>query len=229
MSAFNLGGMGGVIGQAMFSWFFWLIFGIVIVGVVFGSLVMRRKGKFIFPAVILTEMGNGKISIKYTRAGWFKSGKVLAGLIEVGGERRLETKDGRTVQQGSSEDFHEINFKQGLVLKEKSDDPKILVPISRCELATNSRKMLLEIAPADYRDACSKIISDAEKESMSKWETIAQVMVFGFVGIILFISIILTIQYSKNTMSEAQAIHKEALAFYDKVLGRISTVPSTAP
>ena len=88
----------------------------------------------------------------------------------------------------------------------------------------------MQIAPADYRDACSKIISDAEKESASRWETMAQVLVFGFVGVILFISIILVIQYSKNAMTEANAIHREALAFYDKVLGRMSSVPSnTAP
>ena len=85
----------------------------------------------------------------------------------------------------------------------------------------------MQIAPSDYRDACSKIISDSEKESLSKWETLAQVLVFGFVGMILFISIILTIQYSKNAMTEANAIHKEALAFYEKVLGRTAVVPST--
>jgi hypothetical protein len=87
----------------------------------------------------------------------------------------------------------------------------------------------MQIAPADYRDACSKIISDSEREALSKWETIAQVLVFGFVAMVLFISIILTIQYVKNTMADANEIHKEAMAFYDKVLGRTSTVPSNAP
>ena len=226
----SLGGVGSTITSAMMSWGFWLIMAVVLFAVLFGSLYVRKKGKFMFPAIIFTDNGNGKVGVRYSRAGWFKSKKVLAGLIDIGGERRLEVKDGRIVQQGSSSDFHELNFKAGLLLREKSDDPKILVPISRCELTDRSRKMISEIAPADYRDACSKIISDAEKESLSKWETIAQVLVFGFVAMVLFISIILTIQYAKNTMTEANAIHKEALQFYDKVLGRTSAVPtSTAP
>ena len=227
MVNFNLGGIGGTITGAMFTWGFWLILGIAIVGVLFGSLYMRKKGKYTFPAIIFTNNGNGKVGVKFTRAGWFKSGKLLGGLIEIGGERRLEVKDGRIIQQGSSSDFHELNFKAGLLVQEKHDDPKVLLPISKCDLNMDSKKMIMQIAPADYRDACSKIISDAEKETLSRWETIAQVLVFGLVAMILFISIILTIQYAKNTMTEANAIHKEALAFYDKVLQRSSVVPST--
>ena len=89
----------------------------------------------------------------------------------------------------------------------------------------------MNIAPADYRDACSNIIEDAQKESLSKWTEVAQMLVFGFVGVVLFISIILVIQYVKNTMADAQALHREALQFYEKSMTRLSTVPSgsTAP
>jgi hypothetical protein len=222
----NLGGIGGTITGALMSWGFWLIILVAVFGVVFGSLLMRKKGKFVFPAIIITENGNGKVGIRFTRAGWFKSKKILGGLIDYSGERRLETKDGRIVQKGSSADFHEIGFKTALILMEKSDDPKILIPVDRLMLNADSQKVLLNIAPADYRDACSKIISDAEKESLSKWETLAQVLVFGFVGVVLFISIILTIQYVRNTMADAQALHREALQFYEKTAQRLSAVPS---
>jgi len=226
----NLGGIGSTVTGALLSWGFWLIILIAIVGVSFGSLYMRKKGKFNFPAIIITENGNGKVGIKFTRAGWFKSKKVLGGLVDYAGERRLEVKDGRIVQKGSSADFHEIGFKTALILIEKSDDPKILVPVDRMLINEDGKKLLLNIAPSDYRDACSKIISDAEKESLSKWETMAQVLVFGFVGLVLFISIILTIQYVKNTMAEAQALHREALAFYERAMDRMSAVPaSNAP
>jgi hypothetical protein len=227
--AFNLGGIGSTAMGALMSWGFWLIMAVVVVAVIFGSLWMRRKGKFIFPAIIFTDNGNGKVGIKFTRAGWFKSKKILGGLLDISGERRLETKDKRIIQQGSSSDLHEINFKAGLMLREKEDDPKILVPVSKCELSEESEKMIMEIAPADYRDACSKIISDAERESMSNWQTVAQVLVFGLVAVVLFISIILTIQYAKNSMTEANQIHKDALSFYDKVLARTNVAPSNAP
>jgi hypothetical protein len=223
----NLGDIGPIGTNMLSSWGFWLLFGVAVVAVAFGGFYMRKKGKFIFPAVIFTDNGNGKVGLKFTRAGWFKSDKILGGLIDYSGERRLETKDGRVVQQGSSSDLHEINFKAGLLLQEKHDDPKVLIPLSKCELSNASKKMLFEIAPADYRDACSKLIADSEKETLSKWETLAQVLVFGFVAMILFISIILVINYSKNAMTEANQIHKEALAFYDKVLSRTSAVQTT--
>lgn len=227
----NLGGIGSTISGALMSWGIWIIILVAVFAVAFGSIYMRKKGKYVFPAIIFTENGNGKVGIRFTRAGWFKSKKILGGLIDYSGERRLETKDGRIVQKGSSADFHEIGFKTALILMEKSNDPKILIPIDRCLLNEDSKKILLNIAPADYRDACSKIISDAEKESLSKWETLAQVLVFGFVGVVLFISIILTIQYVRNTMADAQELHREALTFYEKTAQRLSSVPSgtTAP
>jgi len=224
---FSLGGVGSTVTSMALSWGFWLILAVVIFAVIFGGLFMRKKGMFKFPAVIFTDNGNGKVGLKFTRVGWFKSNKILGGLIDYSGERRLEVKDGRIVQQGSTQDFHELNFKVGLLLHEKPDDPKVLVPIQRCHLDINSQKMLNAIAPADYRDACSKIIADAEKEGISQWQTMAQILVFGFVAMVLFISIILVIQYSKNAMTEANQIHKEALDFYEKVLSRTSVAPST--
>ena len=223
----SLSGIGGTISSALLSWGFWLVMLVVLFAVIFGSIWMRKKGKFTFPCIIFSDNGNGKVGIRFSRAGWFKSKKILGGMIDISGERRLEVKDGRMVQQGSSSDFHELGFKAGLLLQEKPDDPKVLVPIKKCQLDINSQKMINAIAPADYRDACSKIISDAEKEGIANWANMAQILVFGFVAMVLFISIILVIQYSKNAMTEANQIHKEALAFYDKVLSRTSVAPAT--
>lgn len=222
----SLGGIGSTVQGALFSWGFWLLMGIVIIAVVFGSLYMRKKGKYKYPAIVLSDVGNGKSSIEYKRVGWFKSKKLLGGLIEVGGERRLELNDGRIVQGASTTDCHQIKGKAGFILTEKSDDPKIVVPLHKCNLSKESQDVIWKIAPADFRDAGLNIIEDAKKESLSNWTTTAQLLVFGFVGVVLFISIILTIQYAKNTMAEAQAIHKEALAFYERTLDRLQVSPS---
>jgi hypothetical protein len=223
----DLGGLGGTALSMFMNWGIWIIVGIFIVMITFGSLYMRKKGKFIFPAIIFTEIGNGKVSITFSRAGWFRSQKILGGLFDYSGERRLEVKDGRMVQQGSSKDFHEIKFKAGLLLQQKSDDPRILVPISSAQLNSDSQRLLLQIAPADYRDACSKIISDTEQETKATWQQVAQILVFGLLAVVLFISIIMTIQYSRNTLADANAIHKEALAFYERTLNMLSSLPST--
>jgi hypothetical protein len=223
----DFGGVGATAMGALSSWVFWILVIIGIFGVTIGSMAMRKKAKFTFPCIILMDNGNGKMGVRFTRAGWFKSKKMFGGLIDYAGEKRLEVKDGRVIQKGNGVDFHEIGFKTAVICQEKSDDPKILIPISRFKLDDAGKNVLMSIAPADYRDACSKIISDAEKESLSKWEALAQILVFGVIGVILFISIIMTIQYCKNTMADANAIHKEAMGFYDKMLGKLSTTAST--
>ncbi len=222
----TLGGIGGTAMSVFTSWLFWLLIGILVLGVSVGSLAVRKRAKFHFPAIIFTDNGNGKVGVRFSRAGWFKSKKIFGGLIDYSGERRLEVKDGRIVQNGSSADFHEVGFKTALLLQEKSSDPKILVPIDRVQLDDAGKKVLLSIAPADYRDASSKIISDAERENADRMTQLIQIAVFGLLGVILFVSIILTIQYSKNTLAEAQLIHKEALAFYERTLDRLSAQPS---
>ena len=220
----------GTVMGLMTSGVFWVVFVAILGGVVFGSLLVRKNAKFHYKAIIFTDNGNGKVGMRFTKVGWFKSKKFLGGLLDVSGERRMETKDGRIVQQASSTDLHELGFKPCMLLEEKSDDPKILVPIKRFKVT--NLEALMQIAPADFRDASSKIIDDAEKESLSKWETLAQILVYGLLAIVLFISIILVIQYSNSKLAEANKIYQEALGFYEKTANRLSAIPvsgTTAP
>lgn len=217
----NIGASGGSILLNLGFWMaFLVIFGIITVGAIF----IRKNRKFKFPVLILNDLGGGKIGVEKTKAGWFKSQKVLFGLIDKGGERRLETKDKRLVQQGSTEDFQEIGHTRGLIVMAKSDDPKILVPLKRLKL--ENKELLSAIAPADYRDASAKIISEAEKETKEGWEKIASVILYGLLGIILLVVIILTIQYSKSQMTAANEIYERAVAFHEKVISSSNVIPS---
>ena len=109
----------------------------------------------------------------------------------------------------------------------KSDDPAILVPVNkagtsdkykienkklvaikRMEVANLS--LLTEIAPADYRDASVKIISNTEKETRNKWEKIAPYLVFGMMAIIFMITIILIVQMVKQGQTQAKDLILEA-------------------
>lgn len=225
----GLAGIKGMAGSMASSWITWLLLGVLTIGVIFGGLLMRKKGKLRFPTVVIQDTGNGKVNIVSTKAGWFKSFKLLGGLYDYKGERRLEIADGRIVQKGGSADFHEINYRTGLILVEKEDDPKILLPVDRMKLDKESQDLIAKIAPADYRDASSKIIADSEKETSNSWEQIAQILLWGFMGVILFVSIILVIQYSKGQMMAADALYEKAQAFYQNTIGKASTVPSNAP
>ena len=226
--------MAGVLGEAssqglgmLTSMGFWAGVLAVLTIFLFVAIYVRKNKKFKYPVLILNDIGGGKIGVEKTKAGWFKSQKILFGMIDRGGERRLEIKDKRLIQQGSSEDFQELGFRRGLIVMAKSDDPKILVPLKRMEI--KNKELLCAIAPADYRDASAKIISEAEKETKEGWEKIASVILYGLLGVILLVVIILTIQYSKSQMNSANEIYERAVSFHEKAIGSSNVVAGVSP
>jgi len=207
------------------TWVFWLGFLLFIFIITFGAMWAKKKKKFKFPTLIVNDLGDGKMGLVTTRAGWFKSNKILFGLIDRSGERRLEVKDGRIVQQGSTEDFHELNYKRGLVVCAKSDDPKILIPIKRAKI--QNKELLEQIAPADFRDASEKIMKEAEKETSKDWEKLATFIVLGLLIIGLMITVIMVIQFANNRMDKANEIYNEAIEFKKQSQQTINVEPST--
>lgn len=217
----------GIAGVGM-SWLFWGGFLLFIFLMAFGSLIFRKRRKFNFPTAVLYDLGEGKIGLESTKAGWFKTNKILFRLIDRSGERRLEVRDGRIVQQGSTEDFHEINHKRGLIVRAKSDDPKILVPIKR--ITIKNKELLEQIAPSDFRDASEKIMREAERETSKDWEKLATFIVLGLLIIGLMISVIMVIQFANNRMDKANEIYNEAIAFKTQAKQTVNIEPSkTAP
>jgi len=208
----------------LWSWVFWLIFAFLVVGVTFGSLYFRKKRKYTYPCLVLNNIGSGKLGVEKKKAGWFKTNKLLFGLIDHSGERRLEVNDGRIVQQGSTQDFHEIGFKRGLIVRAKDDDPKVLVPIKRAEIKNG--ELLESIAPADYRDASEKIMREAQKETISNMERIMTIVGFMLIVIVLFICIILVIQFANNNIQEANKILDEALKAKQDIANKINVQPA---
>jgi hypothetical protein len=138
--AFDLAGVSGVAFSWLTSFMFWGIALFLVLLVTVGSLIIRKKRKLIYPAIELTDLGAGKIGFKTHRAGWFKTKTMFFGMFDYGGEDILRLKDGRQVQDASSEDFHDIDGKRGLLVIRKSDDPAILVPVNKAGTTNNYKK-----------------------------------------------------------------------------------------
>ena len=206
--AFDMGGLA----TTAFGWLrtslFWGIGLFVLFTVVFGALIVRKRRKLQYPLLELTDLGAGKIGVRETKAGWFKTKKFFFGLYDYAGEEKLLTKDKREVQSASSEDFHDINGKRGLIVQRKPDDPMVLLPINKMKVE-NSQLMNI-IAPADYRDASAKILKQAENETMSRLEKMMPYITFFSLGLVFFICIILIIQMVKHSQSEAKDLVLEA-------------------
>ena len=220
-----LNGFGNSLASVGVGWLFWILFTLGAIIIVMFGLALRKRSKFKFPTQVYNNLGNGKMGIEMTKAGWFKTKTMFFGLIELGGERRLLTLDKRTIQYGSTEDFHEIKHKRGLIVCAKPDDPKMLVPIKRMQL-TNS-DLMMSIAPADYRDASSRIIMENERELKGMGEKILQAVVWGLMGIIMLVGLILVIQFSKEAIGEANRILDEAIRMKGEMLNSLNVVPAS--
>ena len=178
------------------------------------------------PVIQVVDMGAGKSSFWFTKAGWLKSKSFLG--YDYAGEERMLTKQGKEIQKATSEDFQEINGKRGLLVQEKSDDPKVLVPICRTILSEKGKAIINTIAPADFRDASVKIMQRTEQETSNKFsQLLTQALPFikvgGFIVCLIFI-----IQYAKHSQAESwsQTIEAIKLAYQNK--GAI-IASSTAP
>ncbi len=234
------------------AWFstvvFWLLITVGFFGFVIACLYIRKRRKLIYDVIEITDLGGGKVGMRNTKAGWFKSETMLFGLIEKGGEQKLRLKDGREIQNASSADFHDINGKRGILIQRKPDDPKVLLPIDQSvfinkvqlvkgEAGKIIKKVILDgdsvsilnkIAPADFRDTSSKIIQQAEQETLSKFnQFIQQFMPFIMMGVFL-VSLIFIIQYAKHTSAENWKMTQEAIKLaYENAGSAVASI--TAP
>lgn len=220
-------GVGSTAIGVVTSWLFWVLVVIALIIFVMLLLFIVKKRKFKFPCLIQYDLGNGKIGVELKKVGWFKTKKVFFGLLDFKGERRLETNDKRVIYQGSSQDFHEINHKRGIICYAKPDDPKVLFPVKRIEISNG--ELIEAVAPADYRDTSAKILQEAQKETQSNWERIAQYVALGLLAIVVLVCIIIVIQFANKSISESNAILDEAIKMKGEILTGINVAPSNAP
>ena len=224
--AFDISGMSGVAMGWLSTIIYWIIG--LITAIIMALLVLftRKKKKLKYPIIQIIDLGSNKAGFWYTKAGWIKS-KSFLGLYDYGGEEKMMTKEGKEIQNASSEDFQEIEGKRGLVVQEKSDDPKILVPINRTVLDTESKAIINSIAPADYRDASVKIMQKTEQETSNRFsqfltQALPYIMVVGFI-----VSLIMIIQYAKHSQAESWSQTLEAIKM--AYANRGAVIESLAP
>ena len=225
--------LGGDIASQALSWgmnlIVWAVIGVLFLGIAFGFLIYKRNKKFSIPILIRTNIGNGKVSYIQSRAGWFKSTTTFFGLIDVKGEDVCRTKDKRVIQDASSEDYHEINGKMGLLLQRKSDDNKVLVPIAKSVLDADGKKEINSIAPADFRDASNKIIASAEKETSGFLDKYLPFISLTVVAMCFLIGIIVFTQMISKGQASAENFYLKAMALAPTCKAAIVTPSTIAP
>ena len=223
----------GMFLSPIFGWFstilMMFLYGGIGVAGIFAVLYGLRLSKYVFPVIVMVDLGNGKMGIhSKVKAGWFRSETKFFGLIESAGNRAMMTNDKppRKVENVSTKDFQEINGKRGLVAQQKADDPTILVPIHRMNVT--NEELLNEIAPADYRDASVKIMNRAESElkgGLNKMLSLAAPFVYA---LMLFICIMIIVSFGNHQIETILKIVQTASSSCTSTTASTATAAASA-
>jgi hypothetical protein len=205
--AFSLGGSMAGISGTMMGWVtttaFWILLMLVIVIFLILFLWIRKKRRMNKTVLELYDLGDGRFDFITTKGGWFKNRFTLFGLWDYGSENRFRLKDMTPVDNVSHNDYRLFNGKPAIVVIRNPHDAKMLYPISRFYLSNNSKTIMSEVAPADYRDSAEKAIEQADIEMRNKWQQYAPLIVGGLVIIISLIITLLNTQYGKYMVDKS--------------------------
>lgn len=180
---------------------FWTVGIIFIIFIIFWFYTfMNRRGKLKYNCLEIVRYGNGKTGVNLLKAGVFKKKAWFFGLLDYGNESVMKVADGRVIIGGKTSQLHDILGKKGFYLMRKTDDPRILVPISR--LHFDNLQAMLEIAPANFRDVSVDIVKDAVRETTATWEKILPYIAIGVLVVLCIITIVINQQMTNNTIDK---------------------------
>lgn len=192
MATIDTSSIQGLIQGYLSSGIFWVA--IIIIAFFGGGIFygyFSRKSKLKYNCIELVRFGNGKVGINKMKAGLFGPKRFL-GMFDYGREKLYKTSDGRVIEKAKTSHLHDLFGKKGFIVMRSPKDPKILVPIGKVDF--ESMELLLEIAPADYRDASVRIFREAVEETKGTWEKILPYIAIAFCIILALITVVITMQ-----------------------------------
>lgn len=201
----SLGGYSSSIMSYATTTAFWIAVMFIIAGAFFLILKIRMARKLNKVVLNMIDLGDGRFDFQVTKGGWLKSKRTFFGLLDYGNEQRFYLKDKRFVDGVSQNDYRYVNNKLALVIVTNPHDSKLCYPISRFYLSKNSKVILSEVAPSDYRDSAEKCIEQVDLEMQNKWQQYAPMIIIGLVIMITLIITLLNTQYGKHMVDQATA------------------------
>lgn len=200
------GDVTGVFGQWLSSGLFWLVMTFLLTIGVAIILVVNKRRRLRWNVLELLNYGNGKVGIYFLRAGIFKKRTTIFGLWDYGHENVIKCKDGRIILEATTDDLMDIMGKKGFLVRRKDDDPKILVPINKVNW--KNEIALLEIAPADFRDASVNIVDSATKETQTWADKYLPYIMLGGMVIFFIVGFILASQFFNRAMDKSLEVQR---------------------
>lgn len=182
------------------SGMFWLVVVIIAVFLVaFFIGFFNRRSKLKYNHLEFVRYGNGKVGVNLKKAGVFGVKSFLK-FWDYGQESVVKSSDGKIIEGAKTSHLHDVFGKKGYITIRNPKDPKILVPINRVDF--DNLKLLLEIAPSDYRDASTRIFREAVEETKGTWEKILPFIAIGICVFLCIITIVISMQITNNAINK---------------------------
>jgi hypothetical protein len=191
--------------QMLGSATFWVI---LIAGGFFALIIglkMHKNKRMKISVLKIVPIGNKKIGLIETKAGFFRKEKKLFGLWESGGEAELVTKQGEVIYGSTPEDYHDYNGKRTLIVTPNPDKPDELFPVQDFYMSKSAQQMLMDLPPLEIREAAIDGYNKATKEMKDFKEQIIQWIMIGMFFIVAFLTILFITQYGKHMVDTAHA------------------------
>lgn len=212
-------------------WIFIILFA---VGMIVLGLVIRRKKRLKLQCLEVIKLQNGRTAFLLKKAGWFGKNLYAKGLWWTG-DQVLYNEDRERIHEFSTEDYTEINGQRGLIAYRSPSDQDILVPISKVNI--DKENLVLEIAPASFRDVATDLIRDAAVETTDWKDRVLQAATWGLLIIIGMITIMFIIQFARTqldkitelTVQNQQACLSAAKDICSNIVQTAINVKSNAP
>jgi len=169
----------------------------------FGIIWALKRRKFVYPVIILRNVGEGKTIWTLTKAAKLRTHKIFFNMIDSKGEYELITRTGIKIIKYSDTDMQLIFGNMGFIVVQKPDDPKVLVPISTTHI--ENYKLMMDIASADFADAALEKSRAARRELLSWAEQMIPYISLIIVAVMAFLIFVITFQWATGTIKDITA------------------------
>ncbi len=187
---------------------FWLFLAIGVIGGTWAILFYIRFRSLKFTVFEFIDLGNGKVHIEKSKAGWLGKQTIFGNFINYGKQKVMKLKDGRIVRDFSTADYHQSKKGKALCVVSDPQDRKIVVPISN--IRNLDKDLFLKLPPIDFQDAVLDNIRQTEKELKGFAETLVQLAIVGIIVFGGLVAIIFVIRYSQSAIREATDLIKSS-------------------
>lgn len=229
MAGLDISSFTGMIPSWLFNPFIYITILIIIPGIFYGFLLLRKRKKLVYSVVEIVDLGEGKMALNILgdkSAGWFGKTIKFNGLWDYGDPKVMRLKTGEIIEKFDERYFHEINGKRGIVVF-RDPSNRVLIPVNGLEqeykfeesgklhaaesLVVANRHVLATLAPNDYSSTSVDIVRSAARETADKNQQILHTIIVISIIVLGLLAILFITHFAGQSIDKANTLATEGL------------------